>query len=229
MLKKGENILLATYIMSDIHGEYDLYKKMKDKIQFNTQTDTLYIIGDIADRGYDGVRIYKDILEYRKSIFMLRGNHDQMLLDTFKSKRESDRKLWINCGGIETLHSVLHLEIEEREEILKLIEDSPTFIELQVGENKFHLVHGKPSFEDYSRIWGRIDFNADYSDIVGDRTIVFGHTPVWHYSRNYKEKASIIHKNNMICIDCGSGHKFNMARLACLRLDDFEEFYVDYD
>ena len=38
------------YVMSDIHGMYDKYIEMMDLIDLK-ETDTLYILGDIIDRG----------------------------------------------------------------------------------------------------------------------------------------------------------------------------------
>ena len=43
-------IFIAIYVISDIHGEYELFMKMLEKIKFQN-TDTLYILGDILDRG----------------------------------------------------------------------------------------------------------------------------------------------------------------------------------
>ena len=40
----------ATYVISDIHGNYNAYMDMLKKIQFDDD-DILYILGDILDRG----------------------------------------------------------------------------------------------------------------------------------------------------------------------------------
>ena len=39
-----------TYVMSDIHGMADLFKRMLEQIGFSDE-DTLYILGDMIDRG----------------------------------------------------------------------------------------------------------------------------------------------------------------------------------
>lgn len=39
-----------TYVMSDIHGCYREYREMLEKIVFS-DADTLYILGDVVDRG----------------------------------------------------------------------------------------------------------------------------------------------------------------------------------
>ena len=44
------------YAMSDLHGEYQKYLAMLEKIKFN-QEDTLYLLGDLVDRGPEPVKI----------------------------------------------------------------------------------------------------------------------------------------------------------------------------
>ena len=43
------------YAVSDLHGCYEKYIKMLEKIQFR-ETDTLYVLGDVVDRGYDSAK-----------------------------------------------------------------------------------------------------------------------------------------------------------------------------
>ena len=49
------------YVMSDLHGCFDKYRAMLDKINFNAE-DTLYILGDVVDRGEDGIKILLDMM-----------------------------------------------------------------------------------------------------------------------------------------------------------------------
>ena len=49
------------YVMSDIHGQYGMYKKMLKKIHF-TDDDHLYIIGDAIDRGLESIPLLLDIM-----------------------------------------------------------------------------------------------------------------------------------------------------------------------
>lgn len=41
------------YVMSAIHGCYEKYRRMLDAIYFS-EKDTLYILGDVRDRGKEG-------------------------------------------------------------------------------------------------------------------------------------------------------------------------------
>ena len=47
---------MATYVVSDIHGQYKLFMKMLKKIRLKDE-DTLYVLGDILDRGPDPIRL----------------------------------------------------------------------------------------------------------------------------------------------------------------------------
>ena len=62
------------YAMSDLHGCYNKFLGMLGKIHF-CEEDTLYILGDVVDRGPDGIKLLLELAE-RKNIICLRGNHD---------------------------------------------------------------------------------------------------------------------------------------------------------
>ena len=50
------------YAMSDLHGCYELYRAMLEKIRFGND-DTLYVLGDCVDRGPEGIRIVRDLAQ----------------------------------------------------------------------------------------------------------------------------------------------------------------------
>ena len=70
---------MMTYVMSDLHGEYDKYLSMLDKIKFSDDDD-LYILGDVVDRGQKPVEILRD-MSMRHNVFPIMGNHDKMAID----------------------------------------------------------------------------------------------------------------------------------------------------
>lgn len=67
------------YAISDIHGYYEKYAELLEKIRFS-DNDTLYILGDVIDRGKEGIRIIGDIMK-RQNVKMLMGNHEKMAID----------------------------------------------------------------------------------------------------------------------------------------------------
>ena len=54
---------MSIYVMSDMHGLYDRYLKMLELIRFSEE-DELYILGDMIDRGPDGIPILLDMMEH---------------------------------------------------------------------------------------------------------------------------------------------------------------------
>ena len=52
------------YAVSDLHGCYGKYTKLLDRLNM-TSGDSLYILGDIVDRGNDGIKILSDLVNNR--------------------------------------------------------------------------------------------------------------------------------------------------------------------
>ena len=70
---------MSTYVMSDLHGNYKAYKDMLEKIEFSN-ADTLFILGDILDRGPHPIKIILDVMN-RPNVEVLAGNHCMMALE----------------------------------------------------------------------------------------------------------------------------------------------------
>jgi len=68
---------MSTYVMSDIHGCYDEFMAMFEKIHFSGD-DKLIIAGDYVDRGPDSDKMLDFICENQDNpgFFFLKGNHD---------------------------------------------------------------------------------------------------------------------------------------------------------
>ena len=66
------------YVLSDLHGHYDIFIKMLEKINF-CEDDTLFILGDCCDRGPDSLKIYLYIQKF-KNIHSVSYTH----LDVYK-------------------------------------------------------------------------------------------------------------------------------------------------
>ena len=72
------------YAMSDLHGHWQQYREMLQKIHFS-QADTLYILGDVMDRGPEPMKILLDMMQ-RDNIYFILGNHDALALQLLKGK-----------------------------------------------------------------------------------------------------------------------------------------------
>lgn len=143
---------MSTYVMSDFHGRHDLFMRMLEKISFSS-TDTLYILGDVADRGPDGIKTFLYIMDKPNIIFLV-GNHEMFLLSAVKrmlimGTKDPDKLLstqefmiWIYNGGIPTWNSFILQSRDVRNAILTYIGNGYLVIpDLVVNGKHFYLCH----------------------------------------------------------------------------------------
>ena len=65
---------MATYVISDIHGNYEGYKKILEMIDFSEEY-ILYVNGDVIDRGLGGIKILQHMM-LQPNIYPILGNHE---------------------------------------------------------------------------------------------------------------------------------------------------------
>ena len=65
------------YVVSDIHGCYQKFKKLLDLIHFSNESDILFVLGDAIDRGFESIDVLKLMMKY-DHIVPLMGNHEWM-------------------------------------------------------------------------------------------------------------------------------------------------------
>lgn len=232
------------YAMSDIHGCYDKYIAMLEKINFRAE-DTLYVLGDVLDRGPDGFKVLLDLAS-RPNVVVLRGNHEAMamralpyILQTICSDKEltdtaaDTIELWFHNGGETSLEDFLLLDAEQAVASWEYLHAMPLYQEIEVDERKFVLLHGglknfslNRKLKDYDPnqiVWCRPEANTVY---YPDKCVLIGHTPTPYLYAELGEHISeprIFKKETFIDLDCGCVFG---GRLGCLCLDTMEEFYV---
>ena len=83
-----------TYIISDIHGEYELLLELIDKIGFSDR-DLLYVGGDMIEKGDGSCRVL-ELLRDRPNVRCILGNHEQAFLDYYhRLMRTSEDYEWV--------------------------------------------------------------------------------------------------------------------------------------
>lgn len=233
---------MATYVISDIHGQYDMFLELLDKISLK-ETDTLYILGDVLDRGPHPIKTLRRLMEMPNVICIV-GNHELMALECLKflmkeiteaSIKELDAETldnlltWQVNGSQTTIEEFRHLDQETKQEVINFIRDFLIYEEITVNGQDYLLVHAglgnfspEKEMEDYSLhdlIWVRPDYEVKYFD---DVFVVTGHTPTQTIEGNPRP-GFIYRKNNHVAIDCGA--HYPGGRLAAICLDTGEEFY----
>jgi serine/threonine protein phosphatase 1 len=210
---------------------FEKYESMLKLIGFS-EMDELYIIGDVIDRGIDGVKILQDIMK-RRNVHVIMGNHELMAVETLLAEdldtQLEKMDLWECNGGACTYESLMNLSGQEREKIVDFMMDLPEYAEIEVNGHKFYFVHGYPAETVREQVWSRP--NLSTPNPYSDGTLIIGHTPVMllHDDTDHAckdEHFKIEHTEGFIDIDCGCGHNVAGACLGCLRLDDMNEFYT---
>ena len=237
-----EVVCMATYVISDIHGEYYRFIELLDKIKLK-ETDILYILGDVLDRGPHPIKTLLKLMEMPNAICIV-GNHELMALEclellrkeiTDTSIEELDEKMlenivtWQYNGSKTTIDEFRKLDKDMQQDVIDYIKEFLIYEELTVGGNSYLLIHAglgnfspEKDIEEYSLhelVWKRADYEEKYFD---DVYVVTGHTPTQKIKGNPKP-GFIYRKNNHIAIDCGAC--FHGGRLAAICLDTGEEFY----
>lgn len=222
------------YVMSDLHGEYDKFMKMLDKIKFSSE-DTLYILGDVLDRGRDSIKIIDYIRKpENKNIHFIMGNHEFLYMMAYENP--SYMIHWLQNGGDSAYKELEEKGFEYMKELYDYLKSLPKYKII----DKYILVHAGINIlddfkdvtieelmlvqEDDILLWDRNFVNS--SDYFKDYTVICGHTPTINYITENK-KAKILYSQGKIMIDCGATFVDSNGRLGCLRLDDLEEFYID--
>ena len=220
------------YVMSDIHGHQEAFDDILSQIQLSDH-DHLYILGDVIDRGPDGIELFQRIRQMPQTTLLL-GNHEYMMINRYQAPEDIDAKvLWYMNGGGETEDHFRTLKTEEQISLLKYLKALPLQLEVTVNDKTFILVHAAPrelygqyrwEREDETKfvVWHR--WKAEALMVPG-KTVVIGHTSTRHY-QSTTGGMKIFYGKNFIDIDCGCCQAFRHGRLACLRLDDMHEYYA---
>ena len=230
------------YVMSDLHGMYSSYLKILRKIHF-CDADTLYILGDVIDRGPQPIQILQDMM-LRPNVYPLFGNHEWMAMqcldwiteeitDTFLASLDTERLIhladWMGNGASTTLAGYAALTKDAKADLLDYLCEFQAYEELYLNGQTFLLVHaGLGNFNpdkaltEYTideLVWERPNLEKPYFD---DPTchVVVGHTPTLMLTG----KPEVFTSNGCSFIDCGAC--FDVGRLACLCLDTMQAYYV---
>ncbi len=78
---------MALYLIGDVQGCDAPLGRLLEKIDFSPSRDTLYLLGDLVNRGPDSDRVLRRLMGYGDAAQCLLGNHDLSLLVTAQGLR----------------------------------------------------------------------------------------------------------------------------------------------
>lgn len=200
-----------TVIMTDIHGCDRELELLLEKVQINPLKDRLIFLGDLFDRGNQSYEVFRRIQKmqtmFGERLILIRGNHDQMMLNTIRDFSEIN--LWNLNGGQKTIASFRsHDDTVYSAE--SLVEGMPYWFET----DQFICVHAGlvseiPEENDQVTVlWDRGVSYGEYDGKLG----IGGHTPMkqvvwWMPGKNYmilrEGRRLPLPDKGFICLDTG--------------------------
>lgn len=229
------------YFVSDIHGEYELFLHLLDKIGFSCG-DTMYILGDLIDKGERSVELI-DFVRSEHGFVPVYGNHEYSFIKYYHGLMRS----CTSEADAENVLLKLRKYFQDGEKLswnaVDYLESLPFYIEF----DDFICVHAGVAVDGDGMILplnGQLRetlvYDRNFKDegfvlSENNKTVLFGHTPC-SYANGTGEfiktpKAGIVSPEKFsdyskIRLDCGV---FITGKLGALRLEDMREFYVEKD
>lgn len=232
------------YVCSDLHGNYNFYKAITRELKEN---DKLYVLGDVIDRGKDGIKILQDVMKRNEKgqVEFFVGNHELMMVQSLFLNNKKARNDWLddNNGGKETLEEFNKLDVNEQNKMKEFLLNSYVYKNIKINDKPVHLVHAK-SIQDKEEnnektlremikegqeskineaLWSRDPKTGTskphpQSAKPGVFTVI-GHSPTADNKVNYKD--------NYIDIDCGGGYHYcsliNLTKGTVKYIDEYFE------
>ncbi len=235
-MEKIERLL----VIGDIHGKWERFKSVYDKVGFNPDNDLIVFLGDYLDRGDAPVPVMEWVLEHygQKNMIFLRGNHEQMFYDAFLEAQSSEGRnafsmdsslaMWLRNGGQITYEGIR--KTGRKDELisnwLSFISKLPLCTEIVVNEHTYWFMHANcnPDLplseqDDVDLLWRRT--LAERPSLHhGEQIIVLGHTPV--QALGFEAKPQWLQNGRLILMDTGSyldsSRHLGIGKISCADL-----------
>jgi serine/threonine protein phosphatase 1 len=211
------------YVVGDIHGCYATFMAAFDKLNFNPETDRMFSVGDLVDRGAHSPSCV-DLLKL-PYFHAVRGNHEQMPIDYMDCQDDYERHRYQHnyiCNGGEWFLDLHH-------DLQKVIADKFRELPIVITVGDVAIMHADPvtlnfektielltSEDEYTQenaihcaIWERTYVNFQCGDgivVQGIDRMFLGHTP---------QPKGVLVSGNLHFIDTGSvfGHALTICKL----------------
>lgn len=245
---------MYTYVIGDIHGCYNEFLHMLDKIDCQDD-DEIICVGDYIDRGSQSYEMLKWIESFPDNFLLIQGNHEAEFTANIDILISFSQQIGLNSNDIEdtkvlyravsmipqiheahfdyynTINVLIHKYHTTLAELSKwsyIMKQMPYMYTKTVNGTKYIITHAGYRRND-------IDYNlyAREESFSNNNVVIAGHTPtimndMFAYNNgNIYEKYDSIYNGKYINIDCGCAYKNDKhAKLACIRLEDMIKFYV---
>ena len=180
------------FAVGDIHGHFTRLQTALDKVCFEPSVDRLFSVGDLIDRGPESLDVDEWLL--RKPWFhAVRGNHEQMAIDSHAAGRVSDECSMHFINGGDWFYGLSSIE---QGCYASILQDLPLVIEVETAQGLIGIVHAdvpRGSWGEMISALSGSEFEADHvaamllwsrrriteenqSGVDGVRAVIVGHT-----------------------------------------------------
>lgn len=223
------------YCISDIHGYYNAFCELMNKIKFG-QSDKLYVLGDAIDKGPDSIRLAQ-LLFSLPNVQYIAGNHEYDFIKFYKKRMmevsSNYDEVLFEMQGYFPDGKLLDWETLDNFEYLPFYIDEKDFIGVHAGALlKGGKVCPLASTPNEIFVYDRTFKDRDVLP-TDSKCVLFGHTPVRNLTGN--DEMLLYRRNGLfggstdikdyckIHIDTGV---YLSGTLGCICLDTCQCFYV---
>ena len=122
---------MAMYLIGDVQGCDAPLQRLLDTIAFSPSRDTIYLLGDLVNRGPESDKVLRRLMAYGNSARCLLGNHDLHLLAVAHGVRTAQRKDTLDCI----------LQAPDRTALLGWLQQQHLALDLQTPQTRWLMVH----------------------------------------------------------------------------------------
>lgn len=179
---------MARYIVTDLHGRYDLYQEIE---KFRAENDRIICLGDCGDRGPKSFETIQAVANNPDWTYLM-GNHEHMTMEALMERVSKTRSHWYeptayqtSCqnGGGDTFDAMK----DDAEKWIKFFKSLPYRLDVK-NEMGYDVILTHAGFDiteevakdNFDYIWDRYHIHLPwptdrkYENIV----MIHGHTPI---------------------------------------------------
>lgn len=232
----GYRLDAMRYVLSDSHGEYELFEQLLLKLNFSLE-DEMYICGDIIDKGDSSIRLAKYISSF-PNMYCVIGNHELSFLKFYHSLLQE------SPDDFDAVLRRLQAYFPEDGELLDWeLVDWFDSLSSYIEKADYICVHAGIPLDDFQRLEPlsevgveQLVYNRKFKDpnVIHNspKCVFFGHTQtdcicgeniVLKYCRNSNISSTSVRDYYKIQLDTGS---WSNGVLECFCIDTLETFYI---